>query len=132
MPGGAFGEIVFTSLTEEARPVVRYRTGDLTRLLHGAARSMRRMEKVSGRTDDMMIVRGVNVFSTQIEDLILGVFGLSPHDRLVLSREGRLDELAHARKAHIGIAAKVSVLKPGEIERSSGKATRVIDKRPGA
>ena len=77
LPDGAFGEIVFTSLTKEAMPVVRYRTGDLTRLLPGTARSMRRMEKISGRTDDMMIVRGVNVFPTQIEELILGVPGLS-------------------------------------------------------
>ncbi|HLX97486.1 MAG TPA: phenylacetate--CoA ligase PaaK [Roseiarcus sp.] len=152
---GAFGEIVFTSLTKEAMPVIRYRTGDLTRLLPGTARPMRRMEKVSGRTDDMMIVRGVNVFPTQIEELILGVPSLSPHYQLILSREGRLDELevqvearspsdldgarahatgdlAHAMKARIGISAKVSVLKPGEIERSLGKARRVIDKRPRA
>jgi phenylacetate-CoA ligase len=111
------------------------------------------MEKVSGRTDDMMIVRGVNVFPTQIEELILGVSGLSPHYQLILSRDGRLDdlevqveartpsdlnearehaasELAHAMKAHIGVTAKVSALAPGEIERSLGKAKRVIDKRP--
>jgi phenylacetate-CoA ligase len=155
LPDGAFGEIVFTSLTKEAMPVVRYRTGDLTRLLPGTARSMRRMEKVSGRTDDMMIVRGVNVFPTQIEELILSVPGLSPHYQLILSREGRLDDLevqveartsvesgeardpaahklAHAMKAHIGISAKVSVLAPGQIERSVGKAKRVIDRRPRA
>ena len=155
LPDGAFGEIVFTSLTNEAMPVVRYRTGDLTRLLPGTARSMRRMEKISGRTDDMMIVRGVNVFPTQIEELILGVSGLSPHYQLILSRDGRLDdlevqvearmpsdlnearahaaaELAHAIKAHVGITAKVSVLAPGQIERSLGKAKRVIDKRPKA
>jgi phenylacetate-CoA ligase len=154
LPDGAFGEIVFTSLTKEAMPVVRYRTGDLTRLLPGAARSMRRMEKISGRTDDMMIVRGVNVFPTQIEELILGAAGLSPHYQLILSRDGRLDDLEvqvearspsdldeacahagaleHAMKAHIGISAKVSMLKPGEIERSLGKAKRVIDKRPKA
>jgi phenylacetate-CoA ligase len=153
LPDGAFGEIVFTSLTKEAMPVIRYRTGDLTRLLPGTARSMRRMGKVSGRVDDMMIVRGVNVFPTQIEELILGVSGLSPHYQLILTREGRLDdlevqvearssaeseearahaagELAHAMKAHIGISAKASVLGPGEIERSLGKAKRVIDKRP--
>jgi phenylacetate-CoA ligase len=151
-PDGAFGEIVFTSLTKEAMPVVRYRTGDLTRLLPGTARPMRRMEKVSGRTDDMMIVRGVNVFPTQIEELILAVSALSPHYQLILSRDGRLDdlevqveartpsdldearaheagELEHAMKAHIGISAKVSVLPPGQIERSLGKAKRVIDKR---
>jgi phenylacetate-CoA ligase len=152
LPDGAFGEIVFTSLTKEAMPVVRYRTGDLTRLLPGTARSMRRMEKVSGRTDDMMIVRGVNVFPTQIEELILGIPSLSAHYRLILTREGRLDELEaqvearssanldearahaseleHAMKAHIGITAEVSVLKPGAIERSLGKAKRVIDRRP--
>jgi phenylacetate-CoA ligase len=152
LPDGAFGEIVFTSLTKEAMPVVRYRTGDLTRLLPGTARSMRRMEKVSGRTDDMMIVRGVNVFPTQIEELILGIPSLSAHYRLILTREGRLDELKaqvearssanldearahaseleHAMKAHIGITAEVSVLKPGAIERSLGKAKRVIDRRP--
>jgi phenylacetate-CoA ligase len=155
LPDGAFGEIVFTSLTKEAMPVVRYRTGDLTRLFPGTARSMRRMEKVSGRTDDMMIVRGVNVFPTQIEELILSVPGLSPHYQLVLSRDGRLDDLevqveartsvdfgeagdqaahklAHAMKGRIGVSAKVSVLAPGQIERSLGKAKRVIDKRPRA
>ncbi|HSU98663.1 MAG TPA: phenylacetate--CoA ligase PaaK [Roseiarcus sp.] len=153
LPEGAFGEIVFTSLTKEAMPVVRYRTGDLTRLLPGTARSMRRMEKVSGRTDDMMIVRGVNVFPTQIEELILGLPALSPHYQIVLTREGRLDDLevqveartsvesgeardqaaqklAHAMKGRIGISAKVSVLAPGQVERSAGKAKRVIDKRP--
>src|SRR3984957_8624653 len=152
LPDGAFGEIVFTSLTKEAMPVVRYRTGDLTRLLHGTARSMRRMERISGRTDDMMIVRGVNVFPTQIEELILSIPGLSAHYQLILTREGRLDDLEvqvearspadlgeararaasaleHAMKAHIGINAKGSVLKPAEIERSLGKAKRVIDKR---
>jgi phenylacetate-CoA ligase len=155
LPDGAFGEIVFTSLTKEAMPVIRYRTGDLTRLAPGTARSMRRMEKVSGRTDDMMIVRGVNVFPTQIEELILSNPGLCGHYQLILTREGRLDELevqvearspsnldqarahagsdlAHAMKAHIGITAKVSVLAPGQIERSLGKAKRVIDKRPKA
>jgi phenylacetate-CoA ligase len=155
LPDGEFGEIVFTSLTKEAMPVIRYRTGDFTRLLPGTARSMRRMEKVSGRTDDMMIVRGVNVFPTQIEELILGHPSLSAHYQLILTREGRLDdlevqveartvsdiaeagahaasELEHAMKANIGINAKVIVLKPGEIERSLGKAKRVIDKRPKA
>jgi phenylacetate-CoA ligase len=155
LPDGAFGEIVFTSLTKEAMPVIRYRTGDLTRLLPGTARSMRRMEKISGRTDDMMIVRGVNVFPTQIEELVLGIPDFSGHYQLILTREGRLDELevqvearpsalsdegrahaaselAHAMKAHIGITAKVSVLKPGQIERSLGKAKRVIDRRPRA
>jgi phenylacetate-CoA ligase len=155
LPDSAFGEIVFTSLTKEAMPVIRYRTGDLTRLLPGTARSMRRMEKVSGRTDDMMIVRGVNVFPTQIEELVLGIPSLSGHYQLILTRDGRLDdlevqvearsasgldearehaaqELAHAMKGRIGVTAKVSVLAPGEIERSLGKAKRVIDKRPKA
>ena len=155
LPDGAFGEIVFTSLTKEAMPVIRYRTGDLTRLRPGTARSMRRMEKVSGRTDDMMIVRGVNVFPTQIEELVLGFPSLSAHYQLVLSREGRLDDLevkvearsasdldearehvalklAHAMKERIGTTAKVSVLAPGQIERSLGKAKRVIDNRPKA
>src|SRR6204780_283455 len=93
LPDGAFGEIVFPSLTKEAMPVIRYRTGDITRLLPGTARSMRRMEKISGRTDDMMIVRGVNVFPTQIEELVLRVPALSGHYQIVLSREARLDEL---------------------------------------
>jgi phenylacetate-CoA ligase len=155
LPDGALGELVFTSLTKEAMPVVRYRTGDLTRLLPGTARPMRRMEKVSGRSDDMMIVRGVNVFPTQIEELILGMPRLSGHYQLILTREGRLDELevqvearsasdpsearehaalklAHEMKQRIGISANVSVLAPGQIERSLGKAKRVIDNRPKA
>ena len=126
-------------------PVVRYRTGDLTRLLPGTARSMRRMEKMSGRSDDMMIVRGVNVFPSQIEELLLRVPTFSGHYQLVLTREGRLDELevqvearpsaeldelrgrsarelAHEIKERIGVNAKVSVLSPGRIERSPGKA----------
>ena len=155
LPEGERGELVLTSLTKEAMPVIRYRTGDLTRLLPGTARSMRRMEKVSGRTDDMMIVRGVNVFPTQIEELLLGVPGLSGHYQLILTRERRLDELevqvearslaeldearahaagklAHEMKGRIGVSAKVSVLAPGAIERSLGKAKRVIDNRPKA
>jgi phenylacetate-CoA ligase len=154
-PDGEFGELVFTSLTKEAMPVIRYRTGDLTRLLPGTARSMRRMEKVSGRSDDMMIVRGVNVFPTQIEELVLRVPALSGHYQIVLSREARLDqlevqvearssseldearahgasELAHEIKSRIGVSALVTVLAPAEIERSAGKARRVIDKRPKA
>ena len=153
LPDGERGELVLTSLTKEAMPVIRYRTGDLTRLLPGTARSMRRIEKISGRTDDMMIVRGVNVFPTQIEELLLGVPGLSAHYQLILTREDRLDELevqvearspdesdearadaamrlAHEMKARIGVSAKVSVAEPGGIERSLGKAKRVIDKRP--
>ena len=154
-PDGEFGELVLTSLTKEAMPVIRYRTGDLTRLLPGTARSMRRIEKISGRSDDMMIVRGVNIFPTQIEELLLRVPALSGHYQIVLSREGRLDrlevrvearssseldearahgagELAHAIKSSIGVSAQVTVLAPAAIERSAGKAKRVIDKRPKA
>jgi phenylacetate-CoA ligase len=154
-PEGEFGELVLTSLTKEAMPVIRYRTGDLTRLLPGTARSMRRIEKISGRSDDMMIVRGVNVFPTQIEELLLRVPALSGHYQIILSREGRLDQievqvearstselnearthgaadLAHAIKSSIGVSAQVIVLAPAEIERSAGKARRVIDKRPKA
>src|SRR5271155_5218296 len=154
-PDGEFGELVFTSLTKEAMPVIRYRTGDLTRLLPGTARSMRRMEKISGRSDDMMIVRGVNGFPTQIEELILGIPSFSANYQLILTREVRLDqlevqvearssseldearahgasELAHEIKSRIGVSALVTVLAPAEIERSAGKARRVIDKRPKA
>jgi phenylacetate-CoA ligase len=149
---GERGELVFTSLTKEGMPVVRYRTRDLTRLLPGTARSMRRMEKVTGRSDDMMIVRGVNVFPTQIEEQILKVKGLSPHYQIVLTRKSRLDEvevlveaapasaaadaraasaddLAHHIKAIIGVSARITVADPGGVERSQGKARRVIDKR---
>ena len=153
LPEGEKGELVFTSLTKEAMPIIRYRTRDLTRLLPGTARTMRRMEKVTGRTDDMMIVRGVNVFPTQIEEQILKVPGLSGHYQVVLTRENRLDEmevlveavpdaaavdaraaasakLVHLIKAIIGSSAKVTVTEPGGVERSQGKARRVIDKRP--
>ena len=106
LPDGAFGEIVFTSLTKEAMPVVRYRTGDLTRLLPGTARSMRRMEKISGRTDDMMIVRGVNVFPTQIEELILGVSGLSPHYQLILSRDGPAGRSGGSGRGAIAVGSR--------------------------
>jgi phenylacetate-CoA ligase len=149
------GELVFTSLSKEAMPVIRYRTRDLTRLLPGTARSMRRMEKITGRSDDMMIVRGVNVFPTQIEELILKDAALAGHYIIVLTREGRMDEMevkAEARpevagadaraaaggrlaqqiKDRIGVTAKVSVMEPGGIERSMGKARRVIDNRPKA
>ena len=152
LPDGEKGELVFTSLTKEAMPVIRYRTRDLTRLLPGTARTMRRMEKITGRSDDMMIVRGVNVFPTQIEEQILKVPGLSGHYQVILTRRNRLDEmevlaealpdaagtdaraaagakLAHHIKAVIGSSAKVSVLEPGGVERSQGKARRVIDKR---
>jgi phenylacetate-CoA ligase len=153
LPDGEQGELVFTSLTKEAMPVVRYRTRDLTRLLPGTARSMRRMEKVTGRSDDMMIVRGVNVFPTQVEELILKCEGLSAHFQIELSRSDRMDEmlirvearpdrastearaaaaaeLGHHVKSRIGITAKVEVTAPGEVERSQGKARRVIDQRP--
>ena len=152
LPDGERGELVFTSLTKEALPIVRYRTRDLTRLLPGTARTMRRIEKITGRSDDMLIVRGVNLFPTQIEELILRVPGLSPHFQLVLSRPKRLDELTvrvEARpdaatadersrseeqlacliKANIGVSAAVDVLEPDLIERSAGKAQRVLDLR---
>jgi phenylacetate-CoA ligase len=155
LPDGEKGELVFTSLTKEAMPIIRYRTRDLTRLLPGTARTMRRMEKVTGRSDDMMIVRGVNVFPTQIEEEILKVKGLSGHYQVVLTRENRLDEmevrveadpdatapeakaaaaaaLAHQVKAMIGSTARITVLDPGGVERSQGKARRVIDLRPKA
>ena len=138
---GEKGELVFTSLTKEALPVIRYRTRDLTRLLPGTARSMRRMVRISGRTDDMLIIRGVNVFPSQIEELILKQPGLSPHYVLEVSKDGPLDHLTvvvegeerataglkHHIKSYIGITADVRI---GAIERSIGKAKRVIDKRP--
>jgi phenylacetate-CoA ligase len=149
---GEYGELVFTSLTKEALPIIRYRTRDLTRLLPGTARTMRRMEKVTGRSDDMIILRGVNLFPTQIEELILRVPGLSPHFQLVLSRPQRLDELSvrvEARvgaagaaqragaerelaaliKQRVGVTVKVNVLEPELIERSAGKAQRIVDLR---
>jgi len=154
LPEGERGELVFTSLTKEAMPVIRYRTRDLTRLLPGTARSMRRMEKITGRSDDMMIVRGVNVFPTQIEELILKDERLAPHFVIELRREDRLDEmtvkvesrpgaddaaraacnkdLAHLIKALIGVTATVDTMPPGAIERSLGKAKRIIDLRPKA
>ena len=155
LPDGEIGELVFTSLTKEAMPVVRYRTRDLTRLLPGTARSMRRMEKVTGRSDDMMILRGVNVFPTQIEEQLLRVEGLAPHYQVELTRSGRMDEMTvhvealptHADDAQraasaaelkthiknvIGISTRIAVADPGVIERSMGKAKRVIDNRPKA
>jgi phenylacetate-CoA ligase len=148
---GEAGELVFTTLTKEAMPIVRYRTRDLSRLLPGTARSMRRMEKVTGRSDDMMIVRGVNVFPSQIEEIILKDERLAPHFVIELRRADRLDEitvvvearadadngsfatcdrdLAHHIKALIGVTAAVRTVKPGTVERSLGKAKRVIDLR---
>ena len=122
--------------------MIRYRTRDLTRLLPGTARVMRRMEKITGRSDDMLIIRGVNVFPSQIEELILKEPGLSPHYVLELSKQGPLDHvtvqvegsggdgLQHAIKARIGISVDVRTVPPNTIERSIGKAKRVIDKRP--
>ena len=153
LPDGERGELVFSTLTKEGMPVIRYRTRDLTRLLPGTARTMRRMERITGRTDDMMIVRGVNVFPTQIEEQILKVKGLAPHYQIVLTREERLDamevvveaapaaadpgarlacaaELGHHVKGSIGVTARITVANPGGVERSQGKARRVVDKRP--
>jgi phenylacetate-CoA ligase len=153
VPEGEFGELVFTSLTKEALPIVRYRTRDLTRLLPGTARTMRRMEKITGRSDDMMIVRGVNVFPTQIEELILKQPALAPHYQCILTREGPLDTLtvaveaaagvapdgseaqAAARilarqiKSFIGTSAHIELRPAGGVERSLGKAKRVVDQR---
>lgn len=149
---GEQGELVFTSLTKEAFPIIRYRTRDLTRLLPGTARSMRRMEKVTGRSDDMIILRGVNVFPTQIEEQILKVDGLSPHYQIELSKNGPLDEMtvhveaspagsadaaraASAKelsghiKGVVGVSCRIDVREPGGIERSMGKAVRVVDNR---
>jgi phenylacetate-CoA ligase len=148
LPDGEQGELVFTSLTKEALPVIRYRTRDLTRLLPGTARTMRRMEKITGRSDDMIIIRGVNVFPTQIEELILKQPELSPHYVLELTKSGPLDHLsvlveiqpgaqdqgsaatlAHNIKSMIGVSAEVKIVPISTIERSIGKAKRVIDKR---
>jgi len=152
LPDGEEGELVFTTLTKQAMPVIRYRTRDLTRLLPGTARPMRRMEKITGRTDDMIILRGVNLFPTQIEELVLRTPALSPHFQCVLERVDRLDALrvrverrpdaerAAADeagrtlqmlvKSTIGVSVEVDVLEPDEIERSLGKMRRIIDRRP--
>jgi phenylacetate-CoA ligase len=152
LPDGCQGELVFTSLTKEAFPVVRYRTRDITMLMPGTARTMRRMRKITGRFDDMIILRGVNLFPTQIEELILGTDTLAPHFQCILERPGRLDTLtvrvecrpdvtpdqglatAHTLtqriKARIGVSVVVEVVDPNSIERSQGKVTRLIDRRP--
>jgi phenylacetate-CoA ligase len=153
LPDGEHGELVFTSLTKEAMPVIRYRTRDLTRLLPGTARSMRRIDKITGRSDDMMIVRGVNVFPSQIEELILADPRLAAHFFIELRRDNRLDDitvrvearpasaddasresaahdLGHRIKAMIGINAHIDVMTAGAIERSAGKAVRIRDLRP--
>jgi phenylacetate-CoA ligase len=151
LPDGAYGELVLTSLTKEAMPVVRYRTRDLTRLLPGTARTMRRLARITGRSDDMMIVRGVNVFPTQIEELLLRRPALAPHFQCVLSRADRLDaltvraerrpdaspeeaaeaarQLERAVKGSIGVTVRVDVVEPGKVERSAGKMRRVVDER---
>jgi phenylacetate-CoA ligase len=152
LPDGAEGELVFTSLTKEALPVIRYRTRDLTRLLPPTARAMRRMGKITGRSDDMLIIRGVNVFPSQIEELILKMPALAPQYQLVLAREGHLDtlevlaelrdgvahdtadqlerELQYRIKTHIGVTTRVTLLPSQGIERTlTGKARRVVDKR---
>jgi phenylacetate-CoA ligase len=150
---GEVGELVFTSLTKEALPIIRYRTRDRTKLLPPTARSMRRMARVMGRTDDMLIIRGVNVFPSQIEELIVGQLHLAPHYKLEVSREGALDhlevlveldrqtanvapvrdeaarDLQRRIKSYIGVTASVSICNPGDIERSIGKAKRVFDRR---
>ena len=152
VPDGEEGELVLTSLTKQAMPVLRYRTRDLTRLLPGTARTMRRMEKVTGRTDDMIILRGVNLFPTQIEELVLQLPALSPHFQCVLEREGNLDsltvlverreaadaeagrqagaELRHLVKSSIGVSVAVDVVDPDSVERSVGKMRRIVDRRP--
>jgi phenylacetate-CoA ligase len=155
LPDGEQGELVFTSLTKEALPVIRYRTRDLTRLLPPTSRSMRRMDKITGRSDDMLIIRGVNVFPSQIEELILKTATLSPHYVLEIARHGHLDELEvlvepkaefadasdaakaltarelqHHIKSYIGVSTRIRIVDIGTIERSIGKAKRVIDRRP--
>ena len=152
LPEGKDGELVITSLTKVGMPVIRYRTRDLTRLMPGTARTMRRMARVTGRSDDMLIIRGVNVFPSQIEEILLKHDRLSPHYVLEVRRDGHLDDLdvlverraempAAAKtaveqdlersiKGNIGVSTKVRVVEPGTVQRSQGKAVRVIDKRP--
>ena len=151
LPDGAEGELVFTSLTKEAMPIIRYRTRDLSRLLPGTAYTMRRMDRITGRSDDMLIIRGVNVFPTQIEERVLQQPGLAPHYQIRVSRQGQLDiltvqverkadavesdaeRIAQALKKDIkdfvGVSARIDVCDPGQVVRSEGKAVRVIDER---
>lgn len=151
LPDGAEGELVLTSLTKEAMPVIRYRTRDLTRLLPGNGRAMRRMDRIKGRSDDMLIIRGVNVFPSQIEAALAQEEAFAPHYILEVTRPGRLDELevivetrtvvasdaaailsdraVHLIKSQVGVSTKVRAVAPGSVERSQGKAKRVIDKR---
>ena len=154
LPAGERGELLFTTLTKEALPVIRYRTRDLTRLLPGTARpNLRRMEKITGRSDDLIILRGVNVFPTQIEELVLRADGLSPHFQITLTRKGRMDHmtirveadeditpqqraaapelLTKAVKDAVGISAEIAVVAPDTLERSVGKLRRVLDHREG-
>ncbi|HET9500406.1 MAG TPA: phenylacetate--CoA ligase PaaK [Marmoricola sp.] len=152
LPDGEEGELVLTSLTKQAMPVLRYRTRDLTRLLPGTANAMRRIEKITGRTDDMIILRGVNLFPTQIEELVLTTAELAPHFQCVLSRDGTLDAMTvrierradvempvaaeagrrvqHLVKSTIGVSIAVEVVDPDTIERSVGKMKRIVDQRP--
>jgi phenylacetate-CoA ligase len=153
LPDGEMGELVFTTLTKEGLPMIRYRTRDLTRLLPGTARSMRRMEKITGRSDDMIILRGVNVFPTQIEEQIMKCAGLAPYFQIELVKKDRMDamivhaectpdqasdearaassrELAHHIKSVVGVSTKIEIHAPGGVERSQGKARRVVDNRP--
>jgi len=154
LPDGEEGELVFTSLTKEALPIIRYRTRDLTRLLPPTSRAMRRMGRISGRSDDMLIIRGVNVFPSQIEELVLKMPALAPQYQLVVARDGHLDtlevlgelrdttltpgaieilsrELQHCIKTYVGVTVRVTLLPPQGIERSmTGKARRVLDRRP--
>ena len=152
LPDGEIGELVFTTLTKEGLPIIRYRTRDLTRLMPGTARSMRRMEKITGRSDDMIILRGVNVFPTQIEEQVLRTQGLAPHFQIELLRKGVMDSMRiHveslpgmtdigakeaqakelARHIHdvVGVSAEIEVADPGKVVRSEGKAKRVVDNR---
>jgi phenylacetate-CoA ligase len=153
VPDGEMGELVFTTLTKEGLPMIRYRTRDLTRLLPGTARSMRRMEKITGRSDDMIILRGVNVFPSQIEEQVIATGGLTTHYQIELFRAGRMDAMrvhveaepdsndeasktAASRMLYkrikdvVGVSTEIDVLEPGEVERSAGKAKRVVDNRP--
>ncbi len=149
LPDGEEGELVFTNLQKEGMPMIRYRTRDLTRLLPGTSRSMRRMDKITGRSDDMLIIRGVNVFPSQIEEQILKVGGFAPHYLIEVSKEGNMDqlkvlveaatdgsandsncaELQHHIKSLIGVSSSVVLQPAGSIPRSEGKAKRVIDNR---
>lgn len=155
LPDGEMGELVFTTITKEGLPMIRYRTRDLTRLMPGSARSMRRMEKITGRSDDMIILRGVNVFPTQVEEQVLSISQLAPYFQIELTREGRMDQmtvlveavehagsevdreafgktLANKIKDVVGVSSKIIVGAPGSVERSQGKARRVIDLRSKA